>query len=44
MLAWVAAEGDEGMRILPLVNLDIKGGAYQIMLQQFRRAIEVAIV
>ncbi len=32
------------MRISPLVNLDRKGGAYQIMLQQFRRAIGVAIV
>ncbi len=32
------------MQISPLVNLDRKGGAYQIMLQQFRRAIRVAIV
>ncbi len=44
MLAWEAAAGDNGMRIFPLVNLDRKGGAYQIMLQQFRRAIGVAIV
>ncbi len=44
MLAQEAAAGDNGMRISPLVNSDRKGGAYQIMLQQFRRAIGVAIV
>jgi hypothetical protein len=43
-LAREAAAGDNGMRISPLVNSDRKGGAYQIMLQQFRRAIGVAIV
>ncbi len=32
------------MRISPLVNSDRKGGSYQIMLQQFRRAIGVAII
>ena len=32
------------MTISPLVNTDRKGGAYPIMLQQFRRAIGVAIV
>jgi hypothetical protein len=32
------------MQISPLVNLDRKGGAHQIMLQQFRRAIGVVIV
>jgi hypothetical protein len=30
--------------ISPVVNLDRKGGAYQIVLQQFRRAIGVVIV
>ena len=44
MLAQKAAAGDDGMRISPLVNLDRKGEAYQIMLQQSRRAIGVAIV
>jgi hypothetical protein len=43
-LAREAAAGDNGMWISPLVNWDRKGGAYQIMLQQFRRAIGVAIV
>jgi hypothetical protein len=32
------------MTISPLVNTDRKGGAYAIMLQQFRRAIGVGIV
>ena len=32
------------MWISPLVNLDRKGGALQIMIQQFRRAVGVAIV
>ncbi len=44
MLAHEAAAGDDGMWISHLVNLDRKGGAYQILLQQFRRAIGVAIV
>jgi hypothetical protein len=39
MLAWEAAAGDNSMRISPLVNLDRKGGACQILLQQFRRTI-----
>lgn len=43
-LAREAATGDEGMRISPLVNSDRKGGALQIMLQQFRRYVGVAIV
>ncbi len=38
------AAGDSGMWISPLVNSDRKGGAFQIMLQKFRRAIGVAIV
>ena len=43
-LAREAAAGDHGLRISPLVNTDRKGGAFPIMLQQFRRAIGVAIV
>ncbi len=43
-LAWEATAGDKGMRISPLVNYDRKGGAFQIMVQQFRRSILVAIV
>jgi hypothetical protein len=43
-LAQEAAAGDNGMQISPLINSDRKGGAYQIMLQQFRRAIGVAII
>ena len=40
-LAREAASTDEGLTISPLVNTDRKGGAYRIMLQQFRRAIAV---
>ena len=40
-LAREAASSDEGLTISPLVNTDRKGGAYHIMLQQFRRAIAV---
>ena len=40
-LARKAAAGDHGLRISPLVNTDRKGGAFPIMLQQFRRAIGV---
>ncbi len=43
-LAQKAISGDVGMWISPLVNSDRKGGAFQIMLQQFKRAIGVAIV
>ncbi|EJK70204.1 hypothetical protein THAOC_08457, partial [Thalassiosira oceanica] len=43
-LARKAAAGDHGLRISPLVNNDRKGGAFPIMLHQFRRAIGVAIV
>ena len=37
---------DDGIKISPLtlINTDKKGGAYPIMLQQFKRAIGVAIV
>ena len=43
-LAREAASGDDGMTISPLVNTDRKGGAYPIMLQQFRRIVGVGIV
>ncbi len=43
VLARAAASCDEGLTISLLVNTDRKGGAYPIMLQQFRRAIGVAI-
>ena len=43
-LAREAASSDDGLKISPLVNTDRKGGAYPIMLQQFKRAIGVAIV
>ncbi len=39
-----AVAGDDGMPICPLVNLDMKGGALHIMLQQFMRAVGVVIV
>ena len=39
-----AALGNYGMKILPLVNTDRKGGAFPIMLKQPRRAIGVTIV
>ena len=43
-LAKEAAAGEDGMTVSPLVNTDRKGGALPIMLQQFKRAIGVAIV
>ena len=42
-LAKLAAAGEDGMSISPLRNLDRKGGAYVIMLQQFRRALGVTV-
>ena len=44
LIAREAAAGDDGIKISPLINTDRKGGAYPIMLQQFKRAIGVAIV
>jgi hypothetical protein len=38
-LANMAAAGNDGLTISPLLNTDRKGGASRIMLQQFRRAI-----
>ena len=38
-----ASAGEYRMTISPLVNMDRKGGAYVIMLQQFKEAIGVAI-
>ena len=43
-LARQAAVGEVGLAILPLANMNRKGGAYPIMLQQFKRAIGIAIV
>ena len=43
-LARQVVVGEVGLTILPLVNMDRKGGAYPIMLQQFKHAIGVAIV
>ena len=43
LLVWEAASGDAGLTISPLVNTNRKGGAFQIMMQQFKRAIKVAI-
>ena len=43
-MAREAAAGEDGMAVSPLVNTDRKGGAFPIMLQQFKRAIGVAIV
>ena len=43
-LARCAAAGEEGLAISPLGNMDRKGGAYRILLQQFKRAVGVAIV
>ena len=44
ILARQASASDDGLSVSPLVNTDRKGGAFSIMLQQFRRAIGVAIV
>ena len=38
------ATGEDGMSISPLRNMDKKGGAFPIMLSQFRRAVGVTIV
>ena len=43
-LAKEASAGDDRLTISPLVNTDRKGGAFSIMLQQFKRAISVTIV
>ena len=44
-LAREAASGDDRIKFSPLITTDDrKGGAYPIMLQQFKWAIRVAIV
>ena len=43
-LARLAAAGEDGISISPLRNTDRKGGAFIIMLQQFRRALGVMVV
>ena len=42
-LAKEAAAGDYGRTISPFVNHDKKGGAFPIMLQQFRRAVALTV-
>ena len=44
VLARHAAASEDGLSISPLVNMDRKGGAYPILMRQFRRAIGVTIV
>jgi hypothetical protein len=43
-LANMAAVGNDGLTISPLLNTDRKGGASRIMLQQFRQAIRCETV
>ena len=43
-LAKQAAAGEVKLAISPLANMGRKGGAYKILLQQFKRAIGVVIV
>jgi hypothetical protein len=43
-LAREAVAGGDSMRLSSFVSLDRKGGSFQIMLQQLRRAVGVAIV
>ena len=43
-LAREASARHNGLTISPLLNTDKKGGAYRIMLQQFKRAIAVTTV
>lgn len=43
-IARTAATSDDGLSISPLVNYDRKGGAFPIMLQQFRRAVGISAV
>ena len=44
VLAKEAAASDFGRTLSPLVNTEKKGGAFPMLLQQFRRAIAVSIV
>ena len=44
ILAQEVAAGEDDPSMSPLVNTDRKGGAFPIMLQQFRRVIGVATV
>ena len=39
-----AAVGEVGLAVSSLANMDRKGGAYRILLQQFRGAVGVVIV
>ena len=44
ILARKAAAREDSMSVCPLVNTDRMGGAFPIVLQQFRRAIGVAVI
>jgi len=44
ILAREAVSGEDGLRMSPLFNSDKKGGAYTIMLNQFRRACGCATI
>ena len=44
VLARNAVNADDGLSVSPLVNTDRKGGAFAIMLQQFKRALNVSLV
>ena len=44
ILAREAASSDFGRTLSPLINTEKKGGAFPMLLQQFRRAVAVGIV
>ena len=44
ILAREAALSDFGRTLSPLINTEKKGGAFPMLLQQFRRAVAVGIV
>ena len=44
VLARNAVNADDGLSVSPLVNTDRKGGAFAIMIQQFKRALNVSLV
>ena len=44
VLARNAVNTDDGLLVSPLVNTDRKGGAFAIMIQQFKRALNVSLV
>ena len=44
VLARNAVNADDSLSVSPLVNTDRKGGAFAIMLQQFKRDLNVSLV